>query len=67
MDKEEMMTTFLALYRGETILGASLVAVSADQKIVSEFGKRLIADEPEDGPDQRDCPPSANGYGADVA
>ena len=40
------MTTFLALYRGKSISAAELVAVSADQEIVRDFGRRLVSDEP---------------------
>jgi hypothetical protein len=41
---------FLALYSGSTISDAELVAISADRKIISDFGKRLVSDEPELGP-----------------
>ena len=40
------MSTFLALYRGETIGGAKLVAVSADPATVAEFAARLLHDPP---------------------
>lgn len=36
------MSTFLALYRGETVAGAKLVAVSADPATVAEFTARLL-------------------------
>lgn len=39
------MTTFVALYRGETIGGARLVAVSADPSVVSYVANRLITDQ----------------------
>jgi hypothetical protein len=45
------MTTFLALYRGHTIMSAELVAVSADQALVKDFGRRLVTDEPGVGSD----------------
>ncbi len=40
------MSTFLALYRGETVGGAKLVAVSADPTIVTDFARRLLKDPP---------------------
>ena len=61
------MTTFLALYRGETISGASLVAVSADQKLVQDFAERMITDEPDDVVGtryERGHRPSRNGNGS---
>lgn len=47
------MSTFLALYRGETIGEAKLVAVSADPATVAEFAARLLHQPPsaEDSPD----------------
>lgn len=36
------MSTFLALYRGETVASAKLVAVSADPLTVAEFAARLL-------------------------
>ncbi len=36
------MSTFLALYRGETMAGAKLVAVTADPTTVAEFAARLL-------------------------
>lgn len=39
--------SFLALYRGETVGSARLVAVSADPKIVREFAERLLDEEPD--------------------
>jgi hypothetical protein len=38
------MASFLALYRGETIGAAKLVATSADPEIVRGFADRLLAD-----------------------
>jgi hypothetical protein len=57
------MTRFLALYSGPSIHSAELIAVSADERIVHDFGRRLITDprEPED--DELDHPPSVNGNG----
>jgi hypothetical protein len=40
------MTAFLALYRGETVSGARLVALTADPTLVKDFAARLIADDP---------------------
>ena len=36
------MTTFLALYRGQTIAEAKIVAVSADPGLVAEVSSRLL-------------------------
>lgn len=36
------MTTFIALYRGQTVADARLVAVSADQELVNEVSTRLL-------------------------
>jgi hypothetical protein len=47
------MTSFIALYRGETVIGARLVAVSADPQLVREFGARLAADGPESDEDPK--------------
>jgi len=38
------MATFLALYRGETISSAKLVAVTSDPIIVAEFAGCLLQD-----------------------
>jgi hypothetical protein len=40
------LTSFLALYRGETIATAQIVAVAADPTLVADFAKRML-DEPE--------------------
>lgn len=40
------MTSFVALYRGETISAAKLLAVSAEPELVRNFADRLL-DEPE--------------------
>lgn len=42
------MTSFVALYRGETIAAAKLVAVSAEPALVRDLAARLLA-ELEDG------------------
>jgi hypothetical protein len=41
-----LSATFIALYRGESISGAKLLAVTANQKIVDDLARRLL-DEPE--------------------
>ncbi len=43
-----MTTTFLSLYRGETITTARLVAVSSDREIVNKFIRELAGDEQHD-------------------
>ena len=46
------MTSFLALYRGDTITAAQIVAVTADPHLVSDFAARLLGQpsEPSGGP-----------------
>ncbi|MBA3473557.1 MAG: hypothetical protein H0T57_10085 [Rubrobacter sp.] len=44
------MTSFIALYRGETVSGARLVALTADPQLVKDFAGRLIADEAGEAP-----------------
>ncbi len=39
------MTSFIALYRGETVSGARLVALTADPGLVRDFGARLLGGE----------------------
>ena len=41
------MTNFLALYRGDTIGAAKMVAVSADPRLVGDFAARLLERPPE--------------------
>lgn len=41
------MATFLALYRGESVSAAKLVALTAESSLVSEFAARMLA-EPEE-------------------
>jgi len=41
-------TSFLALYRGETVCGARIVALSADPQLVRDFAGRLL-----DSPSER--------------
>lgn len=38
------VTTFLALYRGETIGAAKMVAVTADSGIVRDFASRMLSE-----------------------
>ena len=42
-----METSFLALYRGETVSGARIVALSADPQLVRDFAGRLLESSPE--------------------
>ncbi len=44
------MTSFLALYRGETVSGARIVALSADPRLVRDFAARLLESPPERHP-----------------
>jgi hypothetical protein len=39
-------TNFLALYRGETVSGARIVALSADPQLVRDFAGRLLESSP---------------------
>lgn len=41
------MSTFLALYRGETIANAKLVAVSSEPHVVAAFATRLLQEPPD--------------------
>ena len=41
------MTTFLALYRGESVSAAKLLALTAEPTVVREFATRLLI-EPEE-------------------
>jgi len=40
------MTTFVALYRGQTVAGARLVAVSADPQLVGAVASELLQASP---------------------
>ena len=40
------MTTFVALYRGETVASAKLVAVTADPGLVADVSSRLLEGPP---------------------
>ena len=37
------MTTFLALYRGDSVSSAKLLALTADSELVCDFAARLLA------------------------
>ena len=50
------MTSFLALYRGETVSGARIVALSADPRLVRDFAARLLESPPQRHPGSE--PPS---------
>ncbi len=45
------MTSFVALYRGETIAGAKLVAVSAEPELVCDFATRILTEPEDEEPD----------------
>jgi len=45
------VTTFLALYRGQSVASAELVALSANHQIVEDFVARLLE---ESEPDQKE-------------
>jgi hypothetical protein len=40
------MTTFIAVYRGDTVAGARIVALTADPEIVRELAARLLVSPP---------------------
>jgi hypothetical protein len=49
------LTSFVALYRGRTVAEAELIAVSAEQRLVSRFFEELLGEperEPDSIPDQ---------------
>lgn len=37
-----MITNFIALYRGETVASATIIAVSADANLVADFAARML-------------------------
>jgi len=45
------MATFVAIYRGETIAGARLIALSADPTLVAEVSTRILHTHPGKDPD----------------
>jgi hypothetical protein len=46
------VTSFLALYRGESIAAAKIVAVSASPELVADFAARMLG-----GPEEREADP----------
>jgi hypothetical protein len=42
------MTSFLALYRGESIDGAKIVAVTAEPRLVRDFAAQMLAESEEE-------------------
>ncbi len=46
-----MTTTFLALYRGESVAAAKLLALSAEPELVRDFAERMLARPEEQEPD----------------
>lgn len=52
MQKEAFsMATFVAIYRGETIAGARLIALSANPTLVAEVSARILQEHPAKDPD----------------
>ncbi len=45
------MASFIALYRGETIGAAKLVATTADPELVRDFAERMLSAPEVQGPD----------------
>lgn len=45
------MATFVAVYRGETIAGARLIALSADSTLVADVSARILQEHPDKDPD----------------
>ena len=37
------MTTFLALYQGQTVASAEFVALTSDETLIVDFARRLVA------------------------
>ena len=46
-----MTTTFLALYRGESVAAAKLLALTAEPELVRDFAERMLAKPEEQEPD----------------
>lgn len=46
-----MATSFLALYRGESVSTAKLVALIADPELVRDFARRLLQEPQDQQPD----------------
>jgi hypothetical protein len=51
MEGETKMSTFIAIYRGDTIADARIVAVSANQALIAEISSRLLREPIDDGED----------------
>jgi hypothetical protein len=45
------MTTFVAIYRGETVAGARLIALSANSDLVADVSARILQEHPGQGAD----------------
>ena len=45
------MTTFLALYHGNTVNASEILALTADRRIVEDFAARLLGKPPEPSSD----------------
>lgn len=45
------MATFLALYRGDSVSTAKLLALTAERELVREFAARLLQEPEDDGTD----------------
>jgi hypothetical protein len=50
-DLEVLMTTFIALYRGQTIAEARIIAVSADPSLVADVSSRLLQSQTDENQD----------------
>jgi hypothetical protein len=50
-NREVYVSSFLALYRGETISAAKIVAVSASPELITEFAERMMGEPEEPGLD----------------
>ncbi|MDP9479880.1 MAG: hypothetical protein M3R38_30165 [Actinomycetota bacterium] len=46
------MADFIALYRGPTIAGSQLVAVTAEPELVARFKEALAGEEPEEADEE---------------
>jgi hypothetical protein len=46
-----LATSFLALYRGESVSTAKLVALTADPELVRDFARRLLQEPQDQQPD----------------
>jgi hypothetical protein len=46
------MTSFVAIYRGQTVGDARLIAVSANPDLVAEVSSKLLKDAPAQGEDE---------------